>query len=299
MKRRQFLKKSLEGIVLGSILISSCSDNPVMENTILKDISPPIAEFTATPTSGSKPLEVTFDASGSYDNECKISHYFWDFDGDGKGDSSEPVDKFIYQEVGTYHPNLTIINEAGLIASKDTSIVVYYQEDCYYYYYNEKIPLSLKLDQYAVKFHDEISDDRKLEIFSQNNLNLIVDQPIISGLYLIKTLTEDVDNKKNIENITEVEYVSYCYITPNGGEVYLTNTFFAKFKSNISMENIDSFNKQYNAKIVWEISSAPYYFLLEIPWYSPINTLELSNIYKESGLVEHASPNWIGKVILH
>ena len=127
MNRRQFLKKSLEGIVLGILLISSCSKNPVLEDTTPKDISLPIAKFTASPLSGLKPLEVSFDASESYDNESKITHYLWDFDGDGQGDSFEPVDKFVYQEVGTFHPKLIIFNEAGLIAAKDTTVVVHFQ----------------------------------------------------------------------------------------------------------------------------------------------------------------------------
>ena len=200
MNRREFLKKSLEGIVIGSILLISCSKNPI----------------------------------DSYSND-------------------------------------------------------------FYYYYDEKIPLSKKLDQYAIKFYDEIADDRKLEIFSQNNFNLIIDKPI-SNLYLIKTFTNDIDIKRNIEEIPEVEYVSYCYITTNGYGMYLTNSFFATFKSDISIEDINSFNKKYDAKIIEKFSSTINWYLLEIPWNSPKNSLEIANIYHESNIVEHASPNRISKI---
>ena len=168
----------------------------------------------------------------------------------------------------------------------------------FYYYYDEKIPLSKKLDQYAIKFYDEIADDRKLEIFSQNNFNLIIDKPI-SNLYLIKTFTNDIDIKRNIEEIPEVEYVSYCYITTNGYGMYLTNSFFATFKSNISIEDINSFNKKYDAKIIEKFSSTINWYLLEIPWNSPKNSLEIANIYHESDIVEHASPNRISKIKYH
>lgn len=200
MNRREFIKKSLEGIIIGSILLISCCKNPI----------------------------------DSYSND-------------------------------------------------------------FYYYYNEKIQLSKKLDQYAVKFHDEIADDRKLEIFSQNNLNLLIDQPI-SDLYLIKTFTNDIDIKKSIEKIPEVEYVSYCYITADGYEMYLTNSFFATFESGISIEDINSFNKKYNAKIIEKLSSTINWYLLEIPWNSPQNSLEIANIYHESNIVEHASPNYLEKI---
>jgi len=39
----------------------------------------PIASFTASPTSGVVPLEVSFDAFGSYDPDGNIVSYAWDF----------------------------------------------------------------------------------------------------------------------------------------------------------------------------------------------------------------------------
>jgi|GEM_PF-275169 len=68
--------------------------------------SVPIADFTATPTSGNAPLTVNFtDASTG-----NVSSYSWDFDNDGTVDSTEQNPSHIYETTGTYSVNLTVAN---------------------------------------------------------------------------------------------------------------------------------------------------------------------------------------------
>ncbi|AKB30309.1 cell surface protein [Methanosarcina siciliae T4/M] len=69
----------------------------------------PVANFTATPTSGNAPLTVNFtDASTG-----TVSSYAWDFDNDGNVDSTEQSPSYIYAAVGTYTVNLTVTGTGG------------------------------------------------------------------------------------------------------------------------------------------------------------------------------------------
>lgn len=68
----------------------------------------PVAEATASPDSGQAPLEVTFDASESYDPEEEELTYEWDFDGDGEVDSTEVSPTTTYSETGAYDARLTV-----------------------------------------------------------------------------------------------------------------------------------------------------------------------------------------------
>ncbi|WP_011308635.1 PKD domain-containing protein [Methanosarcina barkeri] len=69
----------------------------------------PVADFTATPTSGNAPLTVNFtDASIG-----NISSYSWDFNNDGTVDSTEQNPIYTYDAVGTYTVNLTVSNADG------------------------------------------------------------------------------------------------------------------------------------------------------------------------------------------
>ena len=82
----------------------------------------PIASFTAIPTSGVAPLEVSFDASGSYDPDGNIVSYEWDFK-DGNTGSGEIVNH-TFSSTGNYNVKLTIIDNEGAVGSTTKTITV-------------------------------------------------------------------------------------------------------------------------------------------------------------------------------
>ncbi|MFC2058923.1 PKD domain-containing protein [Chloroflexota bacterium] len=69
----------------------------------------PVAEFTATPTSGGTPLEVQFTDQST----GNIVSWEWDFDNDGVVDSTEQNPLHAYAAGGVYTVSLTATNPAG------------------------------------------------------------------------------------------------------------------------------------------------------------------------------------------
>lgn len=97
-------------------------------------IPPPNAVIEYSPSRmGSSPLEIDFDASGSYDGDGgAIVAYAWDFNGDGITDSSAilpPTQTFI--ESGNHVITLRVTNEAGMVGTKTLTATVFNERSTY------------------------------------------------------------------------------------------------------------------------------------------------------------------------
>lgn len=68
------------------------------------------ATFTASPTSGTAPLNVRFEATPDPDNAYDIDEYAWNF-GDGTAVSYGRVISHVYQSAGTYTVKMTVTDE--------------------------------------------------------------------------------------------------------------------------------------------------------------------------------------------
>jgi PKD repeat protein len=89
----------------------------------------PRAYFTATPDSGTEPLTVAFDATGSLSPNGAITKYEWDF---GDGSSATGVTtSHDYTTAGHFTATLTITDALGLTAAASQPIdVAFRSEDC-------------------------------------------------------------------------------------------------------------------------------------------------------------------------
>jgi len=79
---------------------------------------PPTASFTAAPTSGDAPLDVTFDGSGSSDPDGSIASYDWDFGDGAVGTGISP--SYTYDTFGNYTVTLTVTDD-GIPAESDST----------------------------------------------------------------------------------------------------------------------------------------------------------------------------------
>ena len=89
--------------------------------------NPIINSFTATPTTGTAPLSVTFNCSAADPDGGSIAEFRWDIDNNGTIDGTTATGSFsyTYNHVGTYQAKCTVVDDEGATtASEVKSITV-------------------------------------------------------------------------------------------------------------------------------------------------------------------------------
>ena len=117
MKRKLFLVISF---LILSIFLTGCSGSGIV--TPVTSNQSPTASFTANPTSGVVPLEVSFNASNSSDSDGSIISYAWDFK-DGNKDIGQTINH-TFSSAGSYNVMLTVIDNEGATDSVTKVITV-------------------------------------------------------------------------------------------------------------------------------------------------------------------------------
>lgn len=99
------------------------SDSTTLSISVSEPVNePPTAVATASPISGTAPLEVSFTGSNSTDDVGIVS-YHWDFmDGASTSSLADPVHTF--PSAGTYNVQLTVEDTGGLTDTTTVTIVV-------------------------------------------------------------------------------------------------------------------------------------------------------------------------------
>ncbi len=117
MKRKLFLVISF---LILAIFLTGCSGSGIV--TPVTSNKSPIASFTVNPASGVAPLEVYFNASGSYDSDGSIVSYAWDFK-DGYTGTGKTVNHS-FSSIGIYNVELTVTDDKGATGASTNIILV-------------------------------------------------------------------------------------------------------------------------------------------------------------------------------
>ncbi len=116
---------SLYVLDYGSGYFGGAEDSALYRIDYVEGGRAPTAQVSAEPTDGRAPLEVNFSAEGSSDPDQGDSlTYAWDFDGDGRTDSTAADPTHTYTSTGEHTATLTVTDEAGKTGTASEQVVV-------------------------------------------------------------------------------------------------------------------------------------------------------------------------------
>ncbi|MCX6100757.1 MAG: PKD domain-containing protein, partial [Candidatus Bipolaricaulota bacterium] len=87
---------------------------------VVVTFQPPTADGTYSPAAPRAGEAVTFDASASFDFDGTLVGYAWDFDDDGRSDSTDAVASHVFAAPGHYRVSLSVTDDGGNI---DTQVL--------------------------------------------------------------------------------------------------------------------------------------------------------------------------------
>lgn len=117
-----------DGTLLDKILVSTELQFPdgvggTAPDCDISTNQPPVASFFATPTSGTAPLTVNFNASASSDPDGTVEIYTWDF-GPANGSDNSPLTQFTFTDPGTYVVTLVVTDNEGETSNTASATIV-------------------------------------------------------------------------------------------------------------------------------------------------------------------------------
>jgi len=108
--------------VTDSLGLTDTETTPVIVTAATIINQKPSASFSATPTQGSSPLTVSFDASASNDSDGTIASFIWNF-GDGSAGSGKTV-QHTYTAAATYTAVLQVTDDKGATSAPVSKTII-------------------------------------------------------------------------------------------------------------------------------------------------------------------------------
>jgi subtilisin family serine protease len=173
------------------------------------------------------------------------------------------------------------------------------QQQQFYYVHGEKIFLTERTDKIYLKLKKEINRENILSLIHSDSTVKMSIELREGDPSPDEMLLESKTNKTIPLSILE-QYKSNSVIISafpilqcEGSMLGLTDEFVVKLKESTSYEQFQNLLSQYTCSIVKENQFTKNQFLLSVPKTAAYNSLELSNLFYETGLFEFSEPNFV------
>jgi subtilisin family serine protease len=141
---------------------------------------------------------------------------------------------------------------------------------------------------------DSVLNDSSLLVAGFYESNLIPrinlrDSAYLDNNFAIIESRDSIDSDTLLNN-SYIHYVS-DYFRINNNDIGTSNLFYVKLSDMQDTIVLDSISTESSVNVLGNFSNSPYWFILECTEQSAGNTLDMANMFYESGLVVYSHPN--------
>jgi hypothetical protein len=173
--------------------------------------------------------------------------------------------------------------------------------DGYYLYKGKKIPVQRVNGKFFVIFHS--ADSSKLES-ELSKVGATLDSIKVRAGYShggdftdCKTATINGGHENMATALSLTRFWSPYYQVDGGGEIYLTGLFSVVMKPGTSLSRLEKLASENSVKMIGYDKYTPAWYHLACNNLSKYNSLEMANLFYDSGLFEDAFPDFVAKII--
>ncbi len=175
-------------------------------------------------------------------------------------------------------------------------------QDVFYYYFDEKIFLTERRDLIFVEFKDELAKDNCIGSLAEqynlhyfNSKNLGFEQFKDNGLNIVILQSNSGEISRNtIESIKKncPEIIDITYITEHNGHYSAaSNRFMVELYDESDFSKLQQYLSKYSCAIIDNPWLGDDVYLISVPKSSSYTSIELANIFMESGDFKSSSPD--------
>jgi len=172
-----------------------------------------------------------------------------------------------------------------------------------FFYYSrdgKKIPLELSTEMIGVRFKEGVSlEEQEVIVEAEPNLKPFSERVEYTDLglvaFMVKEGVREDDVLQTIDNLNEKAKIEFATPVFNPGqEIAPTNKFFVKFESSVTEEEIAAFNSANYVEVVEKLEWPQNGYRLRVIEGSPLDNLQMANLYYESPLTTSSQPHFLG-----
>lgn len=175
------------------------------------------------------------------------------------------------------------------------------QNSVFYYYKQKKVFLTLDKNSVSLSMSNQFEKNhinnlslRQYDVYLDKSISTQI-QTKFANIEFTDTPTEIsyFQNLNYLKSVSTVETVNPNFITSDGQKIGMSNYFYVKLKNNSDFALMQSLATSKNVMIVKQDTTLPLWYILKCSKNTIENTLEIANLFFETGYFDSASPDFL------